>query len=50
MNKCDTKIIVNPIYNRRGRKSRIIIIIITRIFNISISVKRGRGRFKKFII
>ena len=49
MKECDIRIIIDFIYNRRGRKSKIIKIIIILIFNISISI-RGRGRFKKLII
>ena len=50
MSKCNIKIIINFIYNRRKRKFKIIIIIIILISNISILIKRDRKRFKKFII
>ena len=40
---------INFIYNRRIKKFKIIKIIIILIFNISILIKRGRERSRKFI-
>ena len=49
MDECNFRITANPIYNRRARKSKTATDIIL-IYNISISIKRSRGRSKKLII